>query len=133
MKKVKHWTIYKDNVSLADALDVLKNGTIGDAKTVAIQNNHTERFYDTYSYDMIFKPADFNNDWMILVPDTDKEEMCEKIRKMCKEINCTGLAYAKIDNMSLEQIWEHVSGSLNYKQQYKMLKLYFKEKVYKKD
>lgn len=131
MKHIKNWKLYRDKVSLSEALEVLKKGSINLYKNVAIQNNKTNRFYDKYTDDIVFKPTDVNNDWMILVPDDDKEQKNEKLRKLVKDSNCSGLNYDKIDNMTIHEIFRHIVTHINEDQEYRWLLAFYKNEIYK--
>lgn len=131
MKHIKNWKLYRDKVSLSEALEVLQKGSINLYKNVAIQNNKTNRFYDKYSYDIVLNPVDVNNDWMILVPDDDKEQKNEKIRKLVKDSNCSGLTYDRLDNMTTHQIFNHIVNHLTEDQEYRWLLAYYEKEIYK--
>lgn len=131
MKHIRNWKLYRDKVSLSEALEVLQKGSINLYKNVAIQNNKTNRFYDKYTDDIVLKPTDVNNDWMILVPDDDKEQKNEKLRKLVKDSNCSGLNYDKIDNMTIHEIFRHIVTHINEDQEYRWLLAFYKNEIYK--
>lgn len=131
MKHIRNWKLYRDKVSLSEALEVLQKGSINLYKNVAIQNNKTNRFYDKYTDDIVLKPTDVNNDWMILVPDDDKEQKNEKLRKLVKDSNCSGLNYDKIDNMTIHEIFRHIVTHINEDQEYRWLLTFYKNEIYK--
>lgn len=131
MKHIRNWKLYRDKVSLSEALEVLQKGSINLYKNVAIQNNKTNRFYDKYTDDIVLKPTDVNNDWMILVPDDDKEQKNEKLRKLVKDSNCSGLNYDKIDNMTIHEIFRHIVTHINEDQEYRWLLAYYKNEIFK--
>ena len=131
MKHIRNWKLYRDKVSLSEALEVLQKSSINLYKTVAIRNNKTNRFYDKYTDDIVLKPADVNNDWMILIPDTDKEQKNEKLRKLVKDSNCSGLNYDKIDNMNIHEIFCHIVTHINEDQEYRWLLTFYKNEIFK--
>lgn len=131
MKHIRNWKLYRDKVSLSEALEVLQKGSINLYKNVAIQNNKTNRFYDKYTDDIVLKPTDVNNNWMILVPDDDKEQKNEKLRKLVKDSNCSGLNYDKIDNMTIHEIFRHIVTHINEDQEYRWLLAFYKNEIYK--
>lgn len=131
MKHIKNWKPYMDKVSLSEALGVLMNGVIGPYNKIAIKNNETGRFYDKYSYDMVFSPVDVNNTWTILVPDDEKEQKSEKIRQLVKDSNCSGLNYDKIDNMTTHEIFKHIASHLDENQEYRWLLAFYKNEIFK--
>ena len=131
MKHIRNWKLYRDKVSLSEALEVLQKGSINLYKNVAIQNNKTNRFYDKFSDDIVIKPADVNNDWIILVPDDDKEQKNEKLRKLVKDSNCSGLNYSKIDNMTIHEIFTRIASHLDEDQEYRWLLAFYEKEIYK--
>jgi hypothetical protein len=70
---------------------------------------------------------------MVFIPDNDEEEKNEKIRNYLKGTNCTGLKHQKIDNMTIEEIWEHISNTMDKDKKYRMLLYYFENNIYKKN
>ena len=68
---------------------------------------------------------------MILIPDTDEEIKCEKIRQMVKDSNCSGLNHNKIDNLTIPEIFEWITDHLDNDQKYKVLLAFYDQKIYK--
>jgi len=133
MGKIRNWKILLENVSLETAVTALEQQRINLVSgPIAIQNSKTWSFYEKFDSSTIrFKPSEIGNTWMILVPDTDAEEKNAKVREWVKESNCSGYNYNKIDNMTIKEIWEMVSNKLNEDQQYRMLKYFYENKIYK--
>lgn len=135
MKRIKNWKLYKDKVELNTALNVLREGkTIGGHSPVAIQHENTGKFIEqdkVYDRDLSFKTDELDNKWMILVPDDDKEQKNEKLRKLVKDSNCSGLNYDKIDNMTIHEIFRHIVTHVNEDQEYRWLLAFYKNEIYK--
>ena len=76
-----------------------------------------------------------SNKWEIIIPDDAAEEKTNKLRQMLKDDHFTGLRYEKIDNMSIEDIWNEVMNILNRLDKdtkYRLLKHIIENKLYKK-
>ena len=131
MKHIRNWKVYRDYVSLSEALEILKKGTINGLHPVCIQHAKTHKHIEKYEESLSFSPKELSNEWYILVPDNDEEEKNEKIRTLMKESFCSGLKNDKIDNMTIDEIFEHIFNRLGKDQKYRMLKYYFENKIYK--
>ena len=135
MKHIRNWKIYQSNVELKVALQILRDGkTIGGQSPVAIQHNKTGKFvecHQIYGYDLAFKPDEIDNNWLVLVPDTDEEAKNEKIRNLMKDSCASGLKHEKIDNMTIDEIWQHISTHMDKDQKYRMLLDYYDKKIFK--
>lgn len=131
-KKIRNWKVVAEVGDVKVAIDVLKNQQyLHYTGPFNIQSSYSKRQYDAWSYGMQFSLEEIMASWKILVPDTDEELKNEKVRQMVKDSNCSRLTYDKIDNMTTREIWEHISGHLSDDQMYRMIKLYYSEKVYK--
>ena len=77
-----------------------------------------------------------SNNWELLIPDNDMESILEKMRQMYKDEHLgDGLNYRKIDNMSIEDLWNHLVGIMNNlddKNKYRIAKWIIENKIYKK-
>ena len=84
----------------------------------------------------MFSPREAtSNKWEIIIPDDAAEEKTNKLRQMLKDDHFTGLRYEKIDNMSIEDIWNEVMNILNRLDKdtkYRLLKHIIENKLYKK-
>lgn len=131
-KKIRNWKVIADKIDITDALKILMNQKYENyTGPFAIQSYCKQ--YDTWGFDMGFTVNEAIKPWKILVPDTDEEEKNEKVRQMVKDSNSSSLTHAKIDNMTIREIWNHIADRLSDDQVYKMIKLYYSEKIYKKN
>lgn len=76
-----------------------------------------------------------SNKWEIIIPDDAAEEKTNKLRQMLKNDHFTGLRYEKIDNMSIEEMWNevmHILNNLDKDTKYRLLKHIIENKLYKK-
>lgn len=130
MKKIRNWKVIAEGIDTQKAIDILRTQEYQKFKgPFAVQS--CSKQYDSWSYDMQFSLNEVMNTWKVLVPDTDEEAKNEKIRQMVKESNCSGLSYDKIDNMTTRELFKHIVNHVSEDQMYRMLKLYYSEKVYK--
>ena len=130
MKKIRNWKIIADKINIMDALNILMNQKYENyTGPFAIQSYCKQ--YDSWGLDMNFSTNEAIKPWKVLVPDTDEEAKNEKIRQMVKDSNCSGLSYDKIDNMTIRELFKHIVNHVSEDQMYRMLKLYYSEKVYK--
>ena len=138
VKVIKNWKGIINLIGVTQALDILKTQTYPafnvERGTYAIKSEASGRMLVCYNTELTLNANEILGTWTILIPDTDKEEKLEEVRKLMKDSNASGLSYPHIDNMNINQIWERVSYliSLDETQMYKMLKHYYKENVYKK-
>lgn len=130
MKKIRNWKVIAEGIDTQKAIDILRNQEYQKFNgPFAVQS--CSKQYDSWSYDMQFSLNEVLKTWKVLVPDTDEEAKNEKVRQMVKDSNCSGLTYDKIDNMTTKEIWKHLCGKMSDDQMYRMIKLYYSEKVYK--
>ena len=134
MKHIRNWKSVLENLPLEAALNILQIQKLkGYEGPFAIKHNKTGKFIEQYKWDISFSPLEITNDWMVFIPDNDEEEKNEKIRNYLKGTNCTGLKHQKIDNMTIEEIWEHISNTMDKDKKYRMLLYYFENNIYKKN
>lgn len=130
MKKIRNWKVIAEGIDTQKAIDILRNQEYQNFQgPFAVQS--CSKQYDSWSYEMQFSLNEVLKTWKVLVPDTDEEAKNEKIRQMVKDSNCSGLSYDKIDNMTIRELFKHIVNRVSEDQMYRMLKLYYSEKVYK--
>lgn len=130
MKKIRNWKVIAEGIDTQKAIDILRNQEYQNFQgPFAVQS--CSKQYDSWSYEMQFSLNEVLKTWKVLVPDTDEEAKNEKIRQMVKDSNCSGLSYDKIDNMTTRELFKHIVNRVSEDQMYRMLKLYYSEKVYK--
>jgi len=134
-KKIRHWKVIKSGLSYLDAVNIFAaqaiEGKLYDNLAVRVG----ERFFQYGESDPVaekYHPSEIlRNDWEVLIPDTDDEAKCEKIRQAVKDSNCSGLNYAQIDNMTIPELFERIMSHLNKDQMYRVLKAFYNEEIYK--
>ena len=133
MKQIRNWKVIEEHFNAYNALYVLQNQKMeGYTGPFAIRHRKTGKMLTKYAYDQMLNSDEIMvHEWNIMVPDTDEEKKCEKIRGLAKESDCSGLTYSKIDNMTNKEIWKHLCSKMNSDQIYKMLLLYYENKIYK--
>lgn len=137
MKRVKNWKSVYASIDIQGALNVLKTQTFEIGASTfngpfAIKSKASGKIYTAYDPDLKLSSAEVLGLWELLMPDTDEEEKTNKIIKLAKDSNCTGLSYERLDNMDTESIWNHlVTFIFTPKIKYRIMKWFFENKVYK--
>lgn len=136
MKTIRNWTVAKSNLDFQTATNMLQaraiNGTLYNDIAIRLRDKmFISRVNDNITNEKFYPREILSNEWEVLVPDTNEEEKNNKVRKMMKESTCSGLTNDKIDNMTIKEIWEHLCSKMSKDQMYRMIKLYYSEKVYK--
>lgn len=133
MKHIRNWKPIAYGVSTADAVNVLCTQKYEKYEgPFAIQSEKTMRMILVYDGQEHINIKEAGSPWVILVPDTSKEERDNKVRQMLKDTNCTRLKYDKIDNMTLDEMWDHINDHLDEDKKYKMIKYFCEAQIYKK-
>lgn len=136
-KKIKCWKSASENeMSLQEAINILRSldtltypraGIGKDAYHVIELDEIKERNFDLN--DII------SNSWMIYVPDTNAEEILEKVRKLVKNEHFLNKRYSAIDNMDINQIfsciYQDVLSNTSDQVKYRLIKKLIEEKLYK--
>ena len=121
-----------DSYGLKSAIEILlSQKSVKYDGPFAIRRGRRFITIEDYRPDISFNLDEINGTWEILIPDNDQEEKNEKIRNLVKNSNCSGLTHAKIDNMTIDEIWKTISDSLTTDKKYRMLLLYYNNKIYK--
>lgn len=134
--KVKNWKFFENGVNVSDAIKAIKCNTYKDrVGAYAIKSVVTGRFVTEFnSSNEKFTIPEIEGEWIILVPDDEKETMTKEVAYLIKNSNWSGMTHKKIDNLSLAQLWESVSEKIMYdeKLMYKAMKMFFENKLYMK-
>ena len=85
-KKIRHWKVIKSGLSYLDAVNIFTaqaiEGKLYDNLAVRVG----ERFFQYGESDPMaekYRPSEIlRSDWEVLIPDTDEEAKCEKIRQL---------------------------------------------------
>lgn len=133
MKQIRNWKIIAEHLNVITALDILKNQKMDNhIGPFAIGHEKTKKFVTRYLPDQAMTSEEIIvNGWRVFVPDNDEENKNNKIRNFAKESNCSGLTHDKIDNMTNKEIWRHLCSKMDNDQIYRMLLLYYENKIYK--
>jgi len=136
MKTIRNWTVAKSNLDFQTAINMLKaraiQGTLYDNIAIRLRDKmFISRVNDNIANEKFYPREILSNEWEVLIPDTDEEAKNNKVRKMMKESTCSGLTNDKIDNMTIKEIWEYLCSKMSKDQMYRMIKLYYSEKIYK--
>ena len=134
-KKIRHWKVIKSGLSYLDALNIFTaqaiEGKLYDNLAVRVG----ERFFQYGESNPItetYYPSEIlRSNWEVLIPDTDEEAKCEKIRQLVKDSNCSRLNYAQIDNMTVPELFDWIMDGLDDDQKYRVLKAFYNEEIYK--
>ena len=138
-KTIKNWKVVKSGLSFTEAAEIYENQTL-DGKPV--ENVSIRIGNKQYIKDPIYGVANFTSErfypkefashcWEALIPDTDEEERCEKVRTLMKNSCCSCLTNARIDNLTIEEMYDWISSHLNKDQKYRMLLAYYDKMIYK--
>lgn len=132
MKKIRNWKEVGSKFELVKAIEILQSQKFnGFEGPFAIKCPKTGKFIETFKYDLDFRVDELGSEWSIFVPDNDEEIKNNKIRELVKNSDCSGLNYSKIDNMTIKELWNHIESRMDNDQKYKMLLLYYDNKIYK--
>lgn len=112
-KIIRNWKVIKDNLTFNVAFNIWKTHKIDDAGYPIIAMRYgTTQFIQTGVHDISdikLSPQEaVSNKWEIVIPDDAAEEKTNKLRQMLKDKNFTGLQHDKIDNMSIDEIWNAI-------------------------
>ena len=138
MKKVKNWKIIESGLSLSEAIEIYNKQSYKDyKKPFAIKSEVSSYLIspDTEGYLNNVKLTVYESisTWNLLAIDDDREDKNNKIIELAKESNCTGWTHAKLEHMSIEDIFNGVCQTLDNDMKYKLLLYYFNNKIYKKN
>ena len=138
-KIIRNWKPMLNGLSLSEAIKMFKNRTI-DGKQydiVAIRLGYKILQTGVHNIDeSMFSVKEITcNNWEIMVPDDGMEALTNKLRTIIKEEHFSGLNYDKIDNMSIDELWEHIRdwelNTLDKNAKYRLLKFIIENKLYK--
>lgn len=133
-KKIRHWKVIKSGLSLIEAINIFKAQAIEGHMYNNLAIRYGDRFFlgDSDPDKETFHISEFLfEEWEVLIPDTDEEAKCDKIRQAVKNSNCSGLSYDKIDNMTIPELFDRIMNGLDDDQKYRVLKAFYNEEIYK--
>lgn len=138
-KVIKNWKVVQTNVSLSGAIKMFKTRVVNGQQYDVIGIRCINKLLQTGLNNIDeypFSAKDITCDsWEILIPDDSMEALTNKLRNIVKEEHFSGLNYDKIDNMSIDELWEHIRdwklNSLDRNGKYRLLKFIIENKLYK--
>ena len=139
-KIIRNWKAVKSDLDFNLAYNLYKSHKVDGVEYPVIGLRlGVSKFFQSGLHNIdeaMFSPHEAtSNKWEIIIPDDAAEEKTNKLRQMLKDKNFTGLRYDKIDNMSIENIWNEVMNILNRLDKdtkYRLLKHIIENKLYKK-
>jgi len=139
-KIIRNWKVIKDNLDFNLAFNLYKSHKIDGVDYPIIGLRLAPSQFIQSGVDIIndikLSPNEaISNKWEIVVPDDDAEEKTNKLRQMFKDNNFSGLRYEKIDNMSIEELWNslfEVMDNLDKNNKYRIAKHIIENGIYKK-
>ena len=136
--KVKYWKTVKGGLDLQTALNMYRTQEIEghryDYLSIKLGYQIFEPGYLS-KYEKFTIDEALSNNWELVVPDDAAEEKTNKLRQMLKDKNFTGLRYDKIDNMSIEEIFNeilNIMNNLDKDNKYRIAKHIIENELYKK-
>lgn len=140
LKIIRNWKAVKSDLDFNLAYNLYKSHKVDGVEYPIIGLRlGVSKFFQSGLHnidDAMFSPREVtSNKWEIIIPDDAAEEKTNKLRQMLKDDHFTGLRYEKIDNMSIEDIWNEVMNILNRfdkDTKYRLLKHIIENKLYKK-
>ena len=134
-KKIRNWKVIKSGLSYSEAMQMFNSqaveGRLYDNLSVRIGDRHFIKGESNPATQQYYPSELIYNDWEVLVPDTDEEAKCEKIRTLVKDSNCSGLNHNKIDNLTIPELFEWIVTHLDDDQEYRLLLAFYDQKIYK--
>ena len=139
-KLIRNWKVLKDNLDFNLAYNLFKKQKVDgiDYPIIGLRLGSTQFFQSGYHNieDGRFAPWEAaSSSWEILIPDDAAEEKTNKLRQMLKDKNFTGLRYDKIDNMSIDEMWNAIieqMSRLDKDNKYRIAKNIIETGLYKK-
>ena len=129
MKKTIYWKKIADGLTLQQCEQAFYNrawkGTLYDNIMIVNPGEHAMEFGKHNFSTEKFSYSDVtSNRWEIHVPDYESEKTLNELRETVKNVNCTGLSFAKIDHMSVEEIWDAIENKFDKDTKLKMITLF---------
>ena len=112
-KIIRNWKAVKSDLDFNLAYNLYKSHKVDDVEYPVIGLRlGVSKFFQSGLHNIdeaMLSPREAtSNKWEIVIPDDAAEEKTNKLRQMLKDKNFTGLRYDKIDNMSIEEMWNAI-------------------------
>lgn len=140
MRRIRNWKTIKDNLDFNLAFNLYKSHKIDgvDYPIIGLRLYNTQFIQSGVDIinDIKLSPNEaISNKWEIVIPDDAAEEKTNKLRQMLKNKNFTGLRHDKIDNMSIDEMWDAIieqMSRLDKDNKYRIAKHIIENELYKK-
>jgi hypothetical protein len=139
-KIIRNWKAVKSDLDFNLAYNLYKSHKVDDIEYPVIGLRlGVSKFFQSGLHNIdeaMLSPREAtSNKWEIIIPDDAAEEKTNKLRQMLKDKNFTGLRYDKIDNMSIEEMWNAIieqMSRLDKDNKYRIAKNIIETGLYKK-
>ena len=128
MKNTIYWRNIAYGLTLKDCQQAFYNrawqGTLYDTIMIAHGDHKLEYGKTNFMLEKFTFDEATDSNWSIFVPDYEEEKALSELREQVKNCNCTGVSFAKIDHMSIEEIWDIIEHKFDKETKLKMITLY---------
>lgn len=139
-KIIRNWKVVKSDLDFNLAYNLYKSHKIDgvDYPIIGLRLYNTQFIQsgvDNINNIKLSPNEAISTKWEIVIPDNDAEEKTNKLRQMLKDKNFTGLRHDKIDNMSIEEMWNAIieqMSRLDKDNKYRIAKSIIETGLYKK-
>lgn len=139
-KIIRNWKAVKSDLDFNLAYNLYKSHKVDDVEYPVIGLRlGVSKFFQSGLHNIdeaMLSPREAtSNKWEIIIPDDAAEEKTNKLRQMLKDKNFTGLRYDKIDNMSIDEMWNAIieqMSRLDKDNKYRIAKSIIETGLYKK-
>lgn len=139
-KIIRNWKAVKSDLDFNLAYNLYKSHNVDGVEYPVIGLRlGVSKFFQSGLHNIdeaMFSPREAtSNKWEIVIPDDAAEEKTNKLRQMLKDKNFTGLRYDKIDNMSIDEMWNAIieqMSRLDKDNKYRIAKAIIETGLYKK-
>ena len=111
-KAIKNWKVVKDNLDFMTALNIFKaqavEGHLYDLVAIRIKDRIFQPGLANLESEQFYASEIISNKFEALIPDDQLEEKTYKLQQMFKDNNIGGLKFEKIENMTIDQLLNHL-------------------------
>ena len=138
-KVIKNWKVVRSELGCVTAFNIFKNrvvnGRFYDIIGLRLGSRTFQSGINNIETESFAASEILSDKWEILIPDDNMEEILERMRELYKNEHIGNLKYQKIDNMSIEDLWDSlvdVMNDLDNRNKYRLAKHIIENKLYKK-
>lgn len=138
-KAINNWKVVKDNLDFMTALNIFKaqaiEGHLYDLVAIRIKDRIFQPGLVDLESEQFYASEIISNKFEALIPDDQLEEKTYKLQKMFKDNNIGGLKFEKIENMTIDQLLNHllwIMDNLDPHNKYRIAKNIIETGLYKK-